>query len=110
MKKTPLQQLKDTFGGKDALIKELAAKLDRGGDESKGDFTDRLKKVSNAKLLRLAERVKELDVMGGRKPLIDAIHDATHTGKPDNDFKKGLDKKTTGALLDMHRALKRKQA
>ena len=110
MKKTPLQQMKDMFGGKDALVKELVAKLDKTGDESKGDLSDRLKKVSNTKLLRLAGRMKELDALGGRKGLVEAIHDATHKGKPDSDYKKGLEKKTTGCLLDMHRSLKRKQA
>lgn len=63
MKKTPLQEVKEKFGSKDNLVKELKKMFDKGDL-----FEDRLNPdkgitmISNAKLLKLhqvAEEVKE---------------------------------------------------
>jgi hypothetical protein len=63
MKKTPLAEIKERFGSKDALVKELKALFDKGDL-----FLDRLNAdkglahVANAKLLKLfdvANEVKE---------------------------------------------------
>jgi hypothetical protein len=62
MKKSPLQEVKDRFGSKENLVKELRAIFDKGKM-----FEDRLNPdkglghISNAKLLHLYQVAKEVE-------------------------------------------------
>lgn len=110
MKKTPLQLVKDRFGGKDKLVEQvqkLATEelwLDELNDV-KG-----LARVSNAKLLRLhgvLTSVKEQ--FGSRDKLIAAIAELEKRQK-DDGYKTRLGRYPTPRLLDLHRsAAKRAQ-
>lgn len=61
MKKTPLQEVKEKFGSKESLVKELKTIFDKGDL-----FEDRLnpdtgiQSISNAKLLKLYEVANEV--------------------------------------------------
>lgn len=114
-KKTPLNTVKAAYSEKTALISELAGKLERKEGESKADFEKRLSKVSSKKLLNLKARMEEVEKVGGRSALIDAIHDynGRKTSKSGNfkenaTLKKHLEKKTLGDLLDQYKAIQKK--
>lgn len=96
----PLQNVKDRFGGKEALVEKLAPLLDRGADESEADFKDRLSRVSNKKLLRLLDRETLLrDRFGSREALVDDIVSTRTAGKGDADLRRKLLSLSTGRLL-----------
>jgi hypothetical protein len=63
MKKTPLQEVKEKFGSKENLVKELKKLFDKGDlFEDRLSLDKGLQMISNAKLLKLhavAEEVKE---------------------------------------------------
>jgi len=113
--KSPLQIVKQRYGEKKNLVSELAGKIERREGESKADAEKRLSRVPSKKLLALLKRVEEAEKLGGRKAIIDAIHDRTvkarakkDNPKEDSALKKGLDKKTLGELLDKNRSMARK--
>ena len=63
MKKTPLQEVKERFGSKENLVKELKKMFDKGDlFENRLNLDKGLSMISNAKLLKLhkvAEEVRE---------------------------------------------------
>ncbi len=96
-------------------MSKLAGKLDRKDGESKGDFEKRLSKTPSKKLLVLNGRIEEVEKLGGRSTMIDAIHDfhakstaKTDSFKEDAGYKKHLDKKTTGDLYDRYQTIQKK--
>jgi len=115
MKKTPLNTVKATYTEKKSLISKLVGKLERQEGESKADLEKRLSKVSSKKLLNLKTRMEEVEKIGGRQTLIDAIHDfnsrkISKSGnfKENTTFKKHLEKRTLGDLLDQYKAIQKK--
>ncbi len=96
-------------------MSELTGKLERSKGESKGDFEKRLLKVSNKKLLHLLERSEESKKFGGRKDMVENIHDyqaklgAKKTEvKEDKGFKDHLNKKTIGFLVDRYKTIQKR--
>lgn len=115
-KKTPLQIVKQRFGDKKTLVADLAKKLDRPKGESKADLEKKLSKVHSSKLLKLYERAEEVAGVGGRKELINFLHDNAQKAnakksefKEDKGYKTHLEKKTTGALYDRYKTIRKKQ-
>jgi len=111
-KKSPLQIVTDKYGSKDELVKLLTGKLERRKAEGKDEFAARLKKISSKKLMKLLDAAEEVEKLGGRKVLIDAIHDFHRAGsqKEDKDFKAGLEKRrTTGSLLDEYKSVQKRR-
>jgi DNA-binding transcriptional regulator PaaX len=53
MTKAPLKEMKERFGTKEELVKQLVDRLEKKADEKRDDFIKRLMRVSNGKLLRL---------------------------------------------------------
>ena len=109
MQKSPLQQVKDRFGTKEALIKELKGLVDKTDlfiqkfSEQKG-----LERVSNLKLLRLHRLAKEVqEKFGTRQKLIDALVELDGRVK-DADYRKRFEKHTIGRLYDVYRATERR--
>ena len=109
MQKSPLQQVKDRFGTKEALIKELKGLVDKTDlfiqkfSEQKG-----LDRVSNLKLLRLHRLAKEVqEKFGTRQKLIDALVELDGRVK-DADYRKRFEKHTIGRLYDVYRATERR--
>ena len=109
MKKSPLQKVKDRFGGKDKLVAELAGLMKRPADLTKEQFKKKLQAQSNAKLMILHARESKLqDRYGGREKLIDALVGARmgKNKKEDKGYRTHLDKRTNGQLLDLARRQK----
>jgi hypothetical protein len=101
MKKTPLSQVNDEFGGKEKLVDAIVDAVERG-DEEKNALKKRLLAASNSKLMRLLKTAQEVKQLGGRGKLVDAV--AEKQGKPkDKDYRTRLESYTIGRLLDMYR-------
>lgn len=104
MKKTPLQQVKEQFGSKEALAKKLIPLLDRAEDEDTADFERRITTASNKQLLRLwaaEEAVKSR--FGSKDKLVDAIVKGRFDGKDNADYRAKIAGYAKTRLLDLHR-------
>lgn len=109
MAQSPLQIVKEKFGSKDKLVDTLVGMLEPAEGESKEEFTERLKRVANAKLLHLhgvSEKVKEL---GGKDKIVAKIAELKGHAK-DKDFVTKLSEQSASSLVDMHDSLARKAA
>ncbi|MFN3198602.1 MAG: hypothetical protein ACE366_09355 [Bradymonadia bacterium] len=105
---TPLQQVKNEFGSKEALVDKLLPMLDKGAEEDNAEFKARLVRVSNAKLLRLWHRENNLrDKFGSREALVDKIVELKTAGKGNADYRRKLLGQSTGRLLNLHSSLAR---
>ena len=110
MKRTPLQEVRERFGGKNGLIKELAPMLRSWDDESQSELENRLTSTPNKKLLHLHRVETELkEHFGSREKLADAICKLQFgEHKVDLDFRTKLLSYSTAKLLDRHRVLSRR--
>jgi hypothetical protein len=107
--KTPLQVVNEVHGGKEKLVEKLSGLIEKGEDGAE-DLKNRLKKVSNAKLVRLlavAQQVK--DKYGSKDKLVAAVADALGRAK-DADYVKRLGQYSPAKLLDMVKSLGRAKA
>lgn len=107
MKQTPLQIVKEKFGSRADLAKQLASMVDKQhGDESTDQVKSRLMGLSNPKLLRLyAAEQKVREQYGDKAKLVAHILDtrkaAGHTA--DDSLKAKLETYSKARLLDMSR-------
>ena len=107
MKKSPLQNVKDTFGSKEKLVKEVEAL-------AKGDlWIDRvnpdkgLSLASNKQLLNLHEVLTAVkSEFGSRSAMVDAIVEKEGRAK-DADYKSHFEGWSTPRLWDRYSVLKR---
>lgn len=106
MKKSPLQMVKDRFGGKDKLVAELVGLMKRPTELTKDQFRKRLMAQSNRKLMILHARETTIkERFGNRDKLIDALL-AARMGKQkkeDKGFRTHLENRTNGQLLELAR-------
>ena len=107
MRTTPLQQVKKLYGSKEKLAATVAEYFSPAEGESAEDFLSRLKRIANAKLLRLAKVGAAIKELGGRDAVISEITKLAALTK-DKDFAKKLASYADPRLLDMHRSLSRK--
>jgi hypothetical protein len=106
--RTPLVEVKERFGSKEGLIKEiekLSGKKDllaeRLGDKG-------IEHVSNSKLLRLHRLLTEVtNQFQGRAALVDAYLELKHR-KKDGPYRDKLMTYTLGRLYDMYQVAQRK--
>ena len=106
-KETPLQSVKRRFGTKDQLVDSIAETV-RGASEDVAVAKERLKSLSNAKLLRLTEISQTVkDKYGSKDKLADALSESLGRAK-DNDYVKKLRTLSAPRLLDMKRAADRR--
>lgn len=96
----PKARVAEMHGSKAALAKAIAPLLART-DEDSGALEDRLKKASNAQLLRLQRATQTLkDKFGNREKLIAAIGEAQRKAK-DKDYLAKLDTYSLPQLLNL---------
>jgi len=98
-KKSPLERVKDEFGGKDKLVDKIVGVLD-SGDESKDDLRKRLLGVANGKLIRLHSVATRTKAVGGHDKLATTTAEKLKHGK-DKDYVAKLGEYSNGRLLDM---------
>lgn len=107
MRPSPLQIVKDKFGGRAKLVEQLVSSVDKQhGDETPEAVKSRLMGLSNSKLLRLyrvEQHVRER--FGDREKLVSAVLDARKkAGLPsDANFKNTLTDFSKARLLDLTR-------
>jgi hypothetical protein len=104
--KSPLEEVNDTFGGKDKLVEKLVGLLE--SDEPKEELRKRLLAVANKKLLRLhgvASLVKEK--YGSREKLLEQLVGSTGHAK-DKDYRTRFDSFTTPRLVDAVKVAERR--
>jgi hypothetical protein len=107
-KKSPLERVKDEFGGKDKLVDKIVGILD-SGDESKDDLRKRLLGVANGKLVRLHSVATRTKAAGGHDKLAATTAEKLKHGK-DKDYVAKLGEYSNGRLLDMLSVAERAQA
>jgi hypothetical protein len=96
----PKARVADAHGSKAALAKAIAPLIARSAEDT-GALELRLKKASNAQLLRLQRATQTLKAKyGDREKLIAAIGAATHKAK-DKDYLAKLDAYSLPQLLDL---------
>jgi hypothetical protein len=98
-KKSPLERVKDEFGGKDKLVDKIVGVLD-SGDESKEDLRKRLLGVANGKLIRLHSVATRTKAAGGHDKLAATTAEKLKHAK-DKDYVAKLGEYSNGRLLDM---------
>lgn len=106
--RTPLAEVTDRFGSKEALIKEIE-KLTSKKDFLVEKFADKgIEHVSNAKLLRLHGLLTRVsDQFPSRAALVDAYLELRHRSK-DEPYRDKLMTYTLGRLYDMYEVARRK--
>lgn len=107
MKKTPLQLVKEQFGSRDELAKQLSSMVDKmHGDETTQQVKSRLMGLSNPRLLRLY-RVEQTvrEQYGDKEKLVAAIlsqrSEAGHAA--DESYKAKIESYSKARLLDLTR-------
>jgi hypothetical protein len=106
LKKSPLAQVNDDFGGKDKLVDKIVGVLD-AEDESKDELRKRLLGVANRKLIRLHAVATQTKQAGGHDKLAAATADRLGRAK-DKDYVTKLEAYSNGRLLDMMQAAERR--
>lgn len=105
MRPSPLQIVKDKFGGREKLVGQLCDMVDqRNGDSSTNEVRNRLNGLSNQKLLRLYRIEQQVrEQFGDREKLIDHLIEARKTAglTADETYRNKLDRLSKGELLDM---------
>lgn len=110
-KASPLQQVRERFGSKEELAKQLYGKLEKVyEDETQEEFERRIRTASNAQLLRLHATVTEVtSKFGGKDGLVDAIVKLRAGDKKvDEQYRAKLTGYQLSRLLDLHRSLERR--
>ncbi len=105
--KSPLQVVNETHGGKEKLVDKLVGLIEKG-EEGADEIKERLRVVSNQKLLRIlavAETVKEK--YGTKEKLSQVVADALGRAK-DADYAKRLGQYSPARLLDLAKSLSNK--
>lgn len=73
-KLTPVQEVKQRFGSKEELARQLLANVERPGEISDEDFQRKIKTASNRQLLRMHEVHDTLSKrFGSKEKLVDAL-------------------------------------
>jgi hypothetical protein len=106
LKKSPLAQVNDDFGGKDKLVDKIVGVLD-AGDESKDELRKRLLGVANRKLIRLHAVATQTKHLGGHDKLAAATADRLGRTK-DKDYVAKLEAFSNGRLIDIMQAAERR--
>lgn len=111
-KKSPLQQVKEKFGSKQALVDALlglpSKLIDHATDgQDKDAFRKKLFAVANAKLLRMHALYKDVqNEFGSKEKMVDKILTLKNRLK-DKDYRSSLLQKTSARLYDMAKALQK---
>ena len=110
MKKTPLQIVKERFGGKAGLIEALRGFTTEDLWVNRLNAAKGLEHVSNAKLLRLFDTFTAVkDKFGNRAKLIDSILEMDKRTK-DAGYRTRLERYPVPRLFDMYRTASRRVA
>lgn len=105
-KATPLNQVKQQFGGKTELVDKVVALIEPKGDESGDAHKRRLKNVSNSKLLHLLALGEKVKSLGGREAIVKRILELKGQSK-DHEYGDKLKRLPLGRVVDVLGGLER---
>jgi len=105
-KSTPLQIVKDKFGGKTGLVDTIVSLVEPKDDESAEAHKRRLANVSNAKLLHLHALGEKVKTLGGRENIVKRILELRGQTK-DHEYGDKLKKLGLGRVVDQLESLER---
>lgn len=105
-KATPLNQVKQQFGGKAELVDKVVALVEPKGDESSDAHKRRLENVSNSKLLHLLALGEKVKSLGGREAIVKRILELKGQGK-DHEYGDKLKRLPLGRVVDVLGGLER---
>lgn len=109
MKLSPLAEVKEKFGSRPELIKIVVGKIERPEGMSDEAFEEKMRTVSNRKLLKLnAAHDDMIKRFGSKDGLVDAIIGLVCKGKVDSVYRAKLMKLRVAQLLDIHKGLVKK--
>ena len=110
MKKTPLQMVKERFGGKAELVEALRKFTNEDLWVNRLSAAKGLDNVSNTKLLRLFDTFTAVkEQFGNRFKLIDAVLEAENRVK-DTGLREKLERYPVPRLFDMYKSVTRRNA
>jgi hypothetical protein len=104
--KSPLERVKQEFGGKDKLVDKIVGLIDPG-DESKDDLRKRLLGAANGKLIRVFAVATRVKKEGGHDKLVEAAAQSLGRAK-DKDYVEKLGSFSDARLLDILQAAERR--
>lgn len=109
MKLSPLAEVKEKFGSRDALVKLVMGKMERPEGMTEEKLEEKVRTISNRKLLKLnATHDDMIARFGSKEGLIDAIMGMVCTGKADLVYRAKLTTLRPAQLLDLHKSLVKK--
>lgn len=109
MKMSPLAEVKAKFGSRDELVKVVMQKIERPADMDDAKFEEKVRTISNRKLLKLnAAHDDMIARFGSKEGLVDAIIAIVCKGKVDTVLRNKLMTLRPAQLLDRHKALAKK--
>lgn len=109
MKLAPLAEVKEKFGSRDALVKLVMGKLERPENMSDAKFEEKVRTISNRKLLKINAAHDDMVARFGSKAgLVDAIIALVCKGKVDAVYRAKLMTMRPAQLLDLHKSLVKK--
>ncbi|MCA9562925.1 MAG: hypothetical protein KC561_05520 [Myxococcales bacterium] len=104
-KLTPMQEVKERFGSKEALAEALIPMLERNDSEDADEFRARIAAASNKQLLRLHSVHETINRrFGSKEKLVDAIV-AKKFPKGNDPYRAKLLTKRPAQLLDLVQSL-----
>jgi hypothetical protein len=104
--KSPLERVKEEFGGKDKLVDKIVSLIDLG-DEPKDALRKRLLGAANGKLMRVFAVATRVKKEGGHDKLVAAAAASMGRGK-DKDYVEKLGSYADARLLDILQAAERR--
>jgi len=104
--KSPLERVKQEFGGKDKLVDKIVGLID-SGDEPKDALRKRLLGAANGKLMRVFAVATRVKKEGGHDKLVAAAAASLGRAK-DKDYLEKLGSYSDARLLDILQAAERR--
>jgi hypothetical protein len=105
-KATPLNRVKEQFGGKKELVAKIAALVEPKDGESGEAHQRRLRNVSNKKLLHLMALGEKVQSLGGRDAIVKRILELKGQSK-DHEYGDKLKRLPLGRVVDVLGGLER---
>ena len=111
MKKSPMQTVTETHGGKDKLVDKMLPLIEKvvgRGEETKDALKKRLQSAANAKLLRLERTLNQIENQFGTRDNLAEAYVKLAGRVKDADYHKALGRMAPGRLLDLYRATEKR--
>lgn len=108
-KLSPIAEVKEKFGSKEALAKIVKSQIERPEGLSDEAYDRKVRTISNRKLLKLHTAHEDMTKgFGSKEGLVDAIITLSSVGKVDQVYRAKLVTLRIAQLLELHKSLAKK--